>query len=200
MRSFSTRAFRPLLLAAVSLAVTSCIAWGGKLSRLDPEDFSAPQHPLPLTFETVYLVNGKTDDKRSTECEDLVAEALRDTGVFASVAATTTRDEVHLAFTFEETFNEGAVFTSSFLCGLTLFLFPAVVKGNTSLETMVYDGGVRGPVKFDEDFHFVMQILLLPATPFFWPPRVADDLMRNLVFNAVHDSRLGLVSSAQPSF
>lgn len=190
---------RTLLLAVVPLAGAACIAWRGDLARLEPEDFSAPAQKRALTFDAVYKANGDPDDKRSKECAEVVAEALQDTGVFASVAATTQKGELHVAFTFDETFNEGAVFATSFLCGFTFGLFPAIANANTSVEAVVYEGGVhRCTVRVDDDLHFVMQILLVPATPFFWPPRVGKKLMTNLVYHVVHDPSLGLAGTPQP--
>lgn len=200
MKRFSACAFRALSLAALSLTSAACIAWTGKISDVDPDSFAAPQHPRALTFETVYRSNGEEKEKQAAEAAGVVAEALKDTGVFASVEDTTARGALHLVLTFDETFNEGAVFVSAFLCGFTFFVLPGYARANTSLEAVVYEGGVpRGPVKVDASVHVLMQILLLPATPFFWPPSVSEDLVRNLVFHAMQDARLGLAGSPQPS-
>src|SRR5262245_22523006 len=108
--------------------------------------------------------------------------------MFSTVEASTTQQDQHLVFTLHETFDETSVFMWSFLCGFTFFVFPAFVSADFSLETTLYEGGVQmGTAKAEDEIHLVMEILLLPVTPFFFPPSVENDLLRNMALHTLRE-------------
>jgi hypothetical protein len=176
------------LLALLFLSGPACIAWRGDLARLEPADFAAPERPRALTFEAVYRANGEEQESESKDTTELLEGALAETGLFASVEPTSAKGELHLEFRYDETFDEGAVQASGFLCGFTFFLFPAIVEADCELEAVLYEHGVAvGSARHGDELHFAMEILLLPLTPFFWPGRVGDELVENLALHAVRD-------------
>src|SRR5262245_2269625 len=168
------------------LAFASCIAWRGDLSRQDPDEIPKPEHPRPLTFEVSFLSNGAAKESSTREATDVIQRALAKTGLFASVEPSTERGGLHLVFLVEERFDEGAVKAGAFLSGLTLFVLPAFGTAEYSLDANLYHGGGgRRSSAYQDQLHFAMEILLLPATPFFWPPRVEGKVVSNLALHAV---------------
>src|SRR5262245_57609181 len=130
MKSTLARSFVALV---VSVACASCIAWRGDLPLLDPSEFSKPEHPQALTFEVVYRSNGESKDSSAREAEGIIKKVLEKTGLFASVESSPVGSP-DLTFQIDETFNEGAVSVSAFLCGFTFFVFPAFGTAEYSLE------------------------------------------------------------------
>lgn len=189
---------RSLPLIVASLVASACISWRGELRELDPRASSAPDRPRELTFDAVYLVNGEEEEEGDSHLPRTVAlveETLRDTGLFSSVVPATPGAALHITFEFEEIYDKAQVSAMGSACILTLGLFPAILNGTVSLKAVLYDGGVpRDSVQYDDSMHTVMQILMLPLMPFFWTPRVYDELLRNLTLHAVHD-----LMSTQPS-
>ena len=186
-----------LLSVFALVACASCIAWRGTLSHLDPRELSKPEHPRALTFEVDYLTNGAAKESSTRKATDAIQDALERTHLFASVEPSTERGGLHLVFHIEERVNEGAANASAFLCSLTLFVLPAFASAEYSLEADLFDaehGGLRRSSGYLDELHFAMEILLLPATPFFWPPRVKSEVVSNLALHAVAE----LLSSGEP--
>ena len=187
------RRCRALLFLLLSLACASCIAWRGGLERLDPKELPSSAQPRALTFDVTYLSNGKSKDPEEAAAE--IRKALMETGLFASVERSFDKGPLHISFEFEESFNATAVGVSGFISGLTLFLFPAWGKADYSLEAVLHDGyGTRQSARYEDEYHVLLQIVLLPATPFLYPPKVEKELVQNLALHAVAE----LMSPATP--
>lgn len=172
-----------LLALLVAVSSTACIALkGDQLPVLSSESLAQPDRAIHLTFDAQYSGNGELRSDFTEKYVAVVQAALEESGYFASEMGA----DVHLSLNLDEQFDEGKAYLVGFLSGLTLLVFPAIASADLVLDADLYQGGVKqASFEYEDSTTFVMQILLLPLTPFFWPGRVSEEILQNEVLHVV---------------